>query len=57
MTKPFSNIGSPQGDVRVLTLNLAARNGAWPERRNVLIKGIRALQPDLVAFQEAIKNG
>jgi len=57
MTEPFSNIGSPQGGIRVLTLNLAARNGKWPERRSVLIKGIKALQPDLMAFQEVIKNG
>jgi len=40
----------------VLTLNLWQRYGVWTERRSLLIKGLRALQPDLVAFQESIKN-
>lgn len=42
--------------VRVLTLNLWQRYGAWTERRSVLIDGIRAKQPDLVAFAESIKT-
>jgi exonuclease III len=40
--------------VRVATLNLWGRRGAWDERRLVLIDGFRRLQPDLVAFQEAV---
>jgi exonuclease III len=40
--------------VRVATLNLWGRRGAWDERRPVLIDGFRRLQPDLVAFQEAV---
>jgi hypothetical protein len=40
--------------VRVATLNLWGRRGAWGERRPVLIDGFRRLQPDLVAFQEAV---
>jgi endonuclease/exonuclease/phosphatase family metal-dependent hydrolase len=40
--------------MRIVTLNLWGRRGAWDERRTVLIAGLRALQPDLVAFQETI---
>jgi endonuclease/exonuclease/phosphatase family metal-dependent hydrolase len=40
--------------VRAATLNLWGRRGAWDERRPVLIDGFRRLQPDLVAFQEAV---
>ena len=42
------------GEVRVATLNLWGRHGAWDKRRSVLIDGFRELLPDLVAFQEAI---
>src|SRR5215210_5809534 len=42
------------GGVRVATLNLWGRRGAWEERRRVLVAGFRRLRPDLVAFQEAI---
>ena len=54
----MSNPGSSKhsGTVRVLTLNLWAQNAAWVDRRSVLIKGLRELNPDLVAFQEAIKT-
>jgi hypothetical protein len=40
--------------VRVATLNLWGRRGAWEERRSVPIEGFRKLRPDLVAFQEAV---
>ncbi len=40
--------------MRVATLNLWGRRGAWDERRLVLIDGFRRLQPDLVAFQWAV---
>ena len=43
--------------MRVLTLNLWGRLGAWADRRSVLIDGLRRLQPDLVAFQETIVTG
>jgi hypothetical protein len=42
--------------VRVATLNLWGRSGAWAERRSVLVDGFRELRPDLVAFQEPIKS-
>ena len=42
--------------LRVVTLNLWGRSGAWADRRSVLIDGLRDLQPDLVAFVEAIKT-
>ena len=45
---------STASEVRVATLNLWGRRGDWEERRSVLIGGFRKLQPDLVAFQEAI---
>jgi endonuclease/exonuclease/phosphatase family metal-dependent hydrolase len=41
-------------EVRVATLNLWGRRGAWDERRHVLVEGFRELQSDLVAFQEAV---
>jgi len=47
---------SPADGVRVVTLNLWGRSGAWTNRRSVLIHALRALRPDLVAFQEAIKT-
>jgi endonuclease/exonuclease/phosphatase family metal-dependent hydrolase len=34
----------------------AARPRAWSNRRSVLVDGLRALGPDLVAFQEAIHH-
>ena len=40
--------------VRVATLNLWGRRGEWEERRRVLVEGFRALDPDLVSFQEAV---
>ena len=43
-----------EGGVRVATLNLWGHNGAWEQRRLVLIDGLRELQPDIIAFQEAI---
>ena len=42
------------GVVRVATLNLWGRHGAWDERRSVLVDGLRELQPDVIAFQEAV---
>ena len=42
------------GGVRVATLNLWGRRGEWNERRRVLVEGFRELEPDLVAFQEAV---
>ncbi|MFG1945526.1 endonuclease/exonuclease/phosphatase family protein [Nonomuraea sp. NPDC048826] len=40
--------------MRVLTMNLWARHGDWPARRDVLASGLRELRPDLVAFQESV---
>jgi len=41
---------------RVVTLNLWGIRGEWPARRRVLADGLRELQPDLVAFVEAIET-
>jgi endonuclease/exonuclease/phosphatase family metal-dependent hydrolase len=40
--------------MRVLTLNVWGHGGDWGKRRQILIDGLRRLQPDLVAFQETI---
>lgn len=40
--------------IRVVTLNLWGRSGAWEERRPVLADGLRKLGADLLAFQEAV---
>jgi endonuclease/exonuclease/phosphatase family metal-dependent hydrolase len=42
--------------VRVLTMNLWGIRGDWRERRTLLAQRFRELQPDLVAFQEAIET-
>src|SRR5256714_2063017 len=42
--------------LRVMTQNLWGIRGAWELRRNVLARGLGEAQPDLVSFQEAIKN-
>jgi endonuclease/exonuclease/phosphatase family metal-dependent hydrolase len=42
--------------MRVTTINLWNRFGDWDRRRSVLIEGFRALQPDLAAFQEAVRT-
>jgi endonuclease/exonuclease/phosphatase family metal-dependent hydrolase len=55
-TNQFPYTAPGPGHVRVLTLNLWQRYGEWTGRRRVLAEGFRALQPDLVAFQESIKN-
>lgn len=55
-SEPFSGIGDRRGAIRVLTLNLWQRYGVWAERRAVLIEGLRALQPDVVGFQESIQD-
>ena len=36
--------------LRVLTLNLWGRSGAWEERRVVIAQGLRHLEPDLIAL-------
>ena len=40
--------------MRVLTLNLWCRHGAWDERRAALRAGLQELRPDLVALQETV---
>jgi endonuclease/exonuclease/phosphatase family metal-dependent hydrolase len=43
--------------LRVATLNLWGRSGAWADRREVLAEGLRKLDADLLAFQEAEVTG
>jgi endonuclease/exonuclease/phosphatase family metal-dependent hydrolase len=40
--------------MRVLTLNVWGRSGDWAARRAVLVAGLEALAPDLVALQETV---
>ena len=40
--------------IRVVTLNLWGRSGAWEERRSVFADGLRKLDADLLAFQETV---
>ena len=58
MIGPMSNRhpgGPPTPGLRVLTLNLLSPDHAdWERRRAVLRDGLRALRPDLVAFQETV---
>lgn len=42
--------------MRVVTQNLWGRRGAWEERREALVEGMRRLEPDLVALPESIKT-
>jgi len=42
--------------MRVVTQNLWGIRGDWEARRAVLIEGFRELEPDIVAFIEAIKT-
>src|SRR4051812_36204730 len=54
---PPENVGpGHEPTLRVATLNLWGLRGVWDKRRSVLIKGFEALRPDLIAFQEAIKD-
>ncbi|MEV1154844.1 endonuclease/exonuclease/phosphatase family protein [Micromonospora chokoriensis] len=48
-------ISDGDGVLRVMTLNIWARKGSWRDRRNVLINGLEALRPDVIAFQEVIR--
>jgi endonuclease/exonuclease/phosphatase family metal-dependent hydrolase len=40
--------------MRVVTQNLLGRQQNWPDRRCALVAGLRALDPDVALFQEAI---
>ena len=55
-TNQLANSGPRPDTIRVVTLNLWGRSGAWAGRRSMLINGLRELRPDLIAFVEAIKN-
>ncbi|HSK95211.1 MAG TPA: hypothetical protein VK891_01220 [Euzebyales bacterium] len=42
--------------MRVLTMNILGAGGGWAQRRPVLAAGLRALAPDIVALQEAVRT-
>lgn len=42
--------------LKVLTLNLWNDSGPWPARRSLIRSWIRRLDPDLIAFQEALSG-
>jgi endonuclease/exonuclease/phosphatase family metal-dependent hydrolase len=50
------SIDARRPGLRVATINLWGRRGAWEERRAVLRAGLRDLNPDLVSLQEAIRT-
>lgn len=43
--------------LRLYTHNIWGTHGDWPGRRRVLSDGIRALDPDLITFQETVVSG
>jgi hypothetical protein len=53
---PSASLSKSQGSLHVVTLNVWGQNGNWEDRRSVLINRLRELNPDLVAFQEALKT-
>ena len=55
-TDQFPNTRPRLGELRVVTMNLWMQNGAWAERRTVLIDGLRTLRPDLAAENEAAEE-
>jgi endonuclease/exonuclease/phosphatase family metal-dependent hydrolase len=42
--------------MRALSLNLFARHGDWPARREALREGLAGLRPDVLALQEAVAD-
>jgi endonuclease/exonuclease/phosphatase family metal-dependent hydrolase len=42
--------------LRVVAQNVWARHGDWPRRREILRDGLRAADPDLAVFVEAVKT-
>ena len=44
-------------ELTVLTLNIWNRQGPWDTRRELLRKGIAALNPDIIGMQEVIRRG
>ena len=47
----------PKASLRVLTLNLWARDGDWPSRRTEAAAWLRFLDPDVVLLQEVVSFG
>lgn len=41
--------------LRVLTLNIWNREAPWEQRREVIRRGLRALDPDIIALQEVLE--
>ena len=51
---PLNPTATSPPTLRVLSLNLFGRQADWPARQALLRDGLARLQPDLIAFQEAI---
>jgi endonuclease/exonuclease/phosphatase family metal-dependent hydrolase len=43
--------------LKVLTINIWNRQGPWPERLELLRRGVTALAPDVVGLQEVLSDG
>ncbi|MDB4984965.1 MAG: putative secreted protein, partial [Myxococcaceae bacterium] len=41
--------------LRVLTLNLWHKEAPWEQRREVIRRGLRALDPDIIGLQEVLE--
>jgi endonuclease/exonuclease/phosphatase family metal-dependent hydrolase len=50
------HLNRPINTLRVLTLNLWQRYGAWADRRSLLVDHIRVFQADLIGFAESVKT-
>jgi hypothetical protein len=47
-------MGTERPLLRIATINVWGRRGAWNSRRSVLKNGLAQLDADLISFQEAI---
>jgi len=54
MTESTALNPSNAQSIRVLTYNIYGHHAGWSDRRKVVADGLRALSPDLIAFQETI---
>ena len=51
-----ANTSSRDGGFSVVTLNLYHDHDRWPQRRDLVIEGLRTLEPDVIALQEVLQH-
>lgn len=54
-TTPATAPGTTMERLRVLTLNIWNRQGPWEARRRLILDGLRAEAPDVIALQEVLR--